>query len=375
MDFTTESKKHNIATFSQDLRILFMKKAASRDRNYCMKLLIELADQTADNQPPNKVCMVLSWVRDILSIQLDVNHNTYKVLDKRGLSFIEKGSSVVGRSSCSPVIVSPTSASPVWSNSEEYNHSISFESLVSQNLQLALTNQNSEDQELNNIATQLSKLIKKRVIDIIKFEKERGTNILFFKIFEGLQSLIVSQQSGVMSYVYRWVEYLLDNFPDEVTSQSDALVKNLSDPKIDRITMSVVLIAKIAKKQGSTRLLESIMDHLQSAETQIRSAFYQEKCLSIFRTLFSNFQPEDHDKLLKFLTGYLVKSTKDNFKKVVVKDLSLIINLEENLFQVRNMLKSEQSHFFEMLFSAWCVSPAQALGLSLLSERYYRFHI
>lgn len=322
---------------------------------------MELGSQSNHQHNPRKLCKVLKWVRDILAIQLDPNHPFYREQrdDKLHVSFVDKAP---------PMTLGRSSVSPVLTQVEKANLA-TFEMLVSQNLQLALSCQSSEDKELSRLATELSKLIKDRIVDVIKLEKEKGTNKLFFRIFEGLQSLIASQQAKVVTYAYEWVEYLLENFPDEVTSQSDAMVKNLSDPKIGLVTTSVVLIAKIAKKQESTKLLESIMDYLQQAIQEGGQAFDQEKSFAIFRTLFFHFQSSDHDKLLSFLTEYLSKSQDVQFHRIVVRNLSLIITLEEHLFEVRNLLKAVPSLFFEMLFRTWAVSLPSALGLSLLAHR------
>ena len=355
---STEAEDPN---FSKQLRHQFSKKNASKDRDYCILLIMELSSHSSQNQNPRKLCKVLKWVRDIFLIQLDPNHpaNREPKEDKLSMSTIEKSSPLTGRSSLSPIL-----------SQSERSNLLTFETLVSQNLQLALTCQSSEDRELSKLAGELNKLIKERIIDIIKWEKDRGTNKLFFRIFEGLQSLIASQQSKVVGFAYEWVENLLENFPGEVTSQSDAMVKNLSDPKIGLVTTSVVLIAKIAKKQESTRLLESIMDYLQTAIRDGEQTFDQEKGFAILRTLFFHFQSSDHDKLLSFLTEYLAKSPESVFHTTVVRNLNLIITLEESLFEVRNLLKSDSSLFFDMIFKTWAISLSCALNLSILSQRY-----
>lgn len=322
---------------------------------------MELGSQSNQQQNPRKLCKILKWVRDILGIQLDPHHPHYRdhKEDKLQMSFVDKSP---------PMVLGRSSVSPVLTQIEKANLA-TFEMLVSQNLQLALSCQSSEDKELSRLATELSKLIKDRIVEVIKLEKERGTNKLFFRIFEGLQSLIASQQAKVVTYAYEWVEYLLENFPEEVTSQSDAMVKNLSDPKIGLVTTSVVLIAKIAKKQESTKLLESIMDYLQHAIREGGKSFDQQKSFAIFRTLFFHFQSSDHDKLLNFLTEYISKSQDAIFVQTVVNNLNWIITLEEHLFEVRNLLKTMPSLFFEMLFRTWTVSLPATLGLSLLAHR------
>jgi hypothetical protein len=240
-----------------------------------------------------------------------------------------------------------------------------FEDIISDILLFTLQCLSKEDDQIKNAALKVNTLLQNRILDVVKFEKSKENITTFLKIFDTLQKMISGENNTTIYYSMKWIEHLIDNFPNELTKLSEKIIKNLNNEDLKIVEISVVLLSKIVNKLDSYDLIAGILNYLEGMTTQ-RKESNQTRSLLILKSLFKDINGE---KLLNYFAKYLKSNLKKDFKNLMVQNLDMVINIEENLYGLRNLLKDRSSTMFDTIFEVWSSDPISCISLSLLSQR------
>lgn len=156
----------------------------------------------------------------------------------------------------------------------------------------------------------------------------------FEVLFEEINNIIQqSQDQRCVIEAIKWIERLLDHFPEQLLRLSSQIVKNLNHKEEAIVEISVKLIAKYICKQDRGELVGDILKFLES---RIGGQSDQSKTLTILRILFLYIEGE---KALNFFTETLSRSHNLAFKKIIVRSLDTVLNIEQSLQTVRVKLR------------------------------------
>lgn len=244
-----------------------------------------------------------------------------------------------------------------------------FEDIISDILLFTLQCLSSEDEQIKNSALKVNSLLQGKILDVVKIEKSRENSTTFAKIFDTLQKMISTENYTTVFYAMKWIEHLIDNFPAELNTLSEKIIKNLENEDLQIVEISVTLISKIVNKIDSYEMIGEILDYLQRMSIK---DYNQTRALSIIKTLFGNIQG---DKLLSTCAKYLTENPSKEFRILMIQNLDLVINVEETLFKLRQSLKDKESVMFDSLFPVWSCDPISSVSLCMLSERYISINV
>lgn len=150
----------------------------------------------------------------------------------------------------------------------------------------------------------------------------------------------------------KWVDSLLDHFPEEIKNFSADVIKNLksSDQKI--VETSVDLIAKCVVKRNELYLLDDVISCIEKIPIDDN---YNSRIFVIIRSLCKEINGE---KLITYLAETILKKASDGLSnffsntskdtdtkdwipiyQIVIRNLDLALNIEESMSAVRLKLK------------------------------------
>lgn len=158
----------------------------------------------------------------------------------------------------------------------------------------------------------------------------------------------------------KWIERLLDFFPDQLLKLSNQIVKNLNHKEEAIVEISVKLIAKYVCKQEKSELITEILRFL---EQRLGGQSDQSKVLTILRILFLYIEGE---KALNFFTESLSRSHNLSFKKTIVRSLDTVLNIEQSLQTIRVKLRINKEPLFNHMFRLWACDPVSCVSLCML---------
>jgi hypothetical protein len=180
---------------------------------------------------------------------------------------------------------------------------------------------------------------------------------IFSKIFRKLKGLITKPGENpefhkTMISTLKWVDSLLDYFPEEIKNFSADVIKNLksSDQKI--VETSVDLIAMCVVKRNELYLLDDVISCIEKIAIDDS---YNSRIFVIIRSLCKEINGE---KLITYMAEIILKKTSDGLSnffsntskdtdtkdwipiyQIVIRNLDLALNIEESMSAVRLKLK------------------------------------
>lgn len=356
-----EFENKAVEKFLHDLRYQVVRKNHIRNLNFATVLLKNLMDSYIPEKSNRKhLYEVLKWMLDILSIQLSDN-----VLRER--KFDPQIDFMLNNQIPFETIISDALLFTLQViGNEEGNSKMppadenSSRPLANDEMQQRLLS--GEDSHNKAIALKINSLIQDKILQVVNLGQAKETSA---RIFETLQNMITEDKNLMkVYYAMKWIEHLIDNVPTELTNLSSKIILNLKKGNSQLVQSSVILIAKIVNKFDDCQLVSSVLKYL---EETINKDLDQSKSLSILKTLFTHINPE---KLMLYLAGAIRESTNQEFRVTLIRNLDLILNMEESLHNLRVQLQDPKQPLFEELFRAWCLDYMSALSISLLSLRY-----
>jgi hypothetical protein len=242
----------SIEKFLGDLREDFKHSNYITSRSFCIKILRSLTEIFTVEPNRRKLLEIFSWVYDILVVQ-------FEQLDK----------------------------TPLNSQNESDKD---FENIISEILLFILGCLKEDDDEIKEAALRINDLLQEKIMKIITYkdglnkeemtentlnkdDDEKFMNTSFPQIFEYLKTMISNNSNyKTVLYAMKWIEHLLDYFPNELMQLSHQIIENLQHKNIQIVEISVILIAKCVNKQENysmvSQILTFIENSLQSSEDQ-----------------------------------------------------------------------------------------------------------
>ena len=349
--------EYAVKKFLDDLKKEFINSKFARSKVFCCRLLNLLTKIAPSHSNREKLLKVFDWIQTILEIQFGLMEpGTMK--DSSEDLMIEENYEVFDE------------RSEIISEEEDK----SFKGITANILLFILGCLSENDNTIKTHALRINKILQDRIIDIINadddprispmkegYKQEDGS---FKKIFICLKSMISSNQSEQTTIqALKWIEKLLDYFPEELPNLSPHILENLQHQNMKIVNQSVTLIAECVNKQDSYNMVNEILKFLENFVLQ---KYEQTKVLSILNTLFNHVKGET---IINYFAKNLANSEKIEFKKKMVQNLDLMINIEEKLENLRNSLRKGNNQDFELLFKVWACQPVSCFSLCLMSQQ------
>jgi hypothetical protein len=130
-------------------------------------------------------------------------------------------------------------------------------------LKIVLISEGHKDDEIRNLASKINSLLHSRILGALEKSPEINTadKQMFAKIFGGLKHLItkpakMEHPHKCMISTLKWVDSLLEYFPEHLPGLSDNVIGNLKSADQKIVETSVILIAKCVEKRDQVGLLD-----------------------------------------------------------------------------------------------------------------------
>ena len=356
-----EFENKAVEKFLHDLRYQMVKKHQIRNQNFATVVLRHLIDSCKTSKSNRKqLYEVLKWMLDILSIQLSDSVLSERKLDVEIDLMLNNHIPFNTIISDALLFTLQVIGNEEGSNKVPLNEDSQSRPLANDEIQQRLLS--GEDSHNKAIALKINALIQEKILQVVNLGQAKETSA---RIFDTLQNMITEDKNLMkVYYAMKWIEHLIDNVPTELTNLSSKIILNLKKGNNQLVESSVILIAKIVNKLDNCELVTSVLTFLE--ETMHKDSD-QSKSLSIFKTLFTHINPE---KLMRFLATEIRTSTNQDFRVKLIRNLDLILNMEESLHPLRVQIQDPSKKLFEELFPAWALDYMSALSISLLSQRY-----
>ena len=137
-------------------------------------------------------------------------------------------------------------------------------------LKIVLISEGHKDDEIRNLASKINSLLHSRILGALEKSPEINTadKQMFKKIFDGLKDLItepakMEHPHKCMISTLKWVDSLLEYFPEQLSSLSDHVIGNLRSPDQKIVETSVILIAKCVEKRNQVSLLDLLISSIE----------------------------------------------------------------------------------------------------------------
>jgi len=144
-----------------------------------------------------------------------------------------------------------------------------FKNIISEILLFILSCLKEEDEDIKTEALKVNALLQTRIIDILKRDnKEESTDkdSFFPQIFTYLKQMISrNSNTKTIYHALKWIENLVDYFPQELNQLKAEIIDNLEHPDIEIVETSVILIAKYLNKIEDYSLLGEILTFMENA--------------------------------------------------------------------------------------------------------------